>query len=176
MRPTLSGTQRLGGGEDIRMGEAPCLCRFTYYLTLLTAGWSYARYEGVPWRRLQTWRHEMKVATALVAFLMPLSAHAQNPFAPRLDQLTPPANQPICSAWYREQALPSYGCRSDSIQKICSGLVPKANSSSDCLALNGTPSNMGNTCQTQMGECQFAGATVAPLGSPCYCNDIAGRP
>jgi hypothetical protein len=122
---------------------------------------------------------KVKVATALVAFLIPLSAHSaysQNPFAPRLDQLTPPTSQPICSGWYREQALPTYGCLPDTIQKICSGQLPKANSSSECLALNGTPSNMGNTCHTQMGECQFSRATVAPLGSSCYCNDIAGRP
>jgi hypothetical protein len=101
-------------------------------------------------------------------------AHAQdNPFTQRLDQLPPPPGTPICSDWYREQALPKIGCTPDLIEKICSGQLPKVTSGPYCGDLLSYNQDMGKTCKTIAGECGLKEPATLNLG--CYCSDIAGH-
>jgi hypothetical protein len=103
-------------------------------------------------------------------------AHSQqsyNPFTQRLDQLPPPPGTPICSDWYREQALPKIGCTPDLIEKICSGQLPKVTTGPYCGDLLSHNQDMGKTCKTMAGECGLKEPTTLNLG--CYCSDIAGH-
>jgi hypothetical protein len=119
----------------------------------------------------------MRLVLALVLLLMPAGVHAQNnPFAPRLDQQTPPPGQPICSAWYAQQALPKFGCSPETIRKICAGALPKPNAGPFCGGLEAAgydTARMGKTCKTTVGECTMNQA--GPLNAACYCKDIADR-
>jgi hypothetical protein len=90
----------------------------------------------------------------------------QNPFAPRLDQPAPPPGQPICNRWDVEQALPTFGCSPQTIQKICTGQLPKSSSGPYCGDLKAHDSAMGETCHTSVCECPLLQS--ASLGMGCY--------
>ena len=121
----------------------------------------------------------MKVAIALVFCLISTTAYAQqNPFAQRLDQLTPPAGQPICSDWYAQVALPQFGCHPETIQKICAGQLPKVNSGPFCGGLEGSaqPAQPVNTCEASCNAGQkqcMATCTAQHDWYRCfsYCGD-----
>jgi len=91
----------------------------------------------------------------------------------------PPAGAPICSDWYRQTALPKLGCHPETIEKICSGQLPKLEGAQATLPYCGgyekpgyNASHYGKTCQTTVGQCPLA--APAELNAGCLCPAPGG--
>jgi hypothetical protein len=82
-----------------------------------------------------------------------------------------PPGQPICSQWYVEQALSKFGCSPQTIQKMCTGQLPKSNSGRSFGDLKAHGSAMGETCHRSMGECPLLQPASLRVG--CYFKDTA---
>ena len=87
----------------------------------------------------------------------------------------PPAGTPICSDWYRQVALPKLGCHPETIEKICSGQLPKLEGAQATVPYCGgyekpgyNTTQYGKTCQTTAGQCQLP--APAALTANCLCT------
>jgi hypothetical protein len=90
-------------------------------------------------------------------------------------EVKPPPGTPICSDWYREQALPKLGCHPETIEKICSGALPKLEGYKATLPFCGgyekasyDTTRYGMTCQTPGGQCSLS--EPALFNTDCMCK------
>jgi hypothetical protein len=63
----------------------------------------------------------MRVAILLGLLLIPTSVQAQNRFAPRLDELTPPSGQPICDSCIENKRYLSLAAHPISLTRFAPG-------------------------------------------------------